>query len=52
MTDTAYSNDPRIKKFAEVKKQKKLQEKKAKEDAIKEKERVIHRIKFGSIGPF
>lgn len=46
MIDTAYSNDPRIKKIAEEKKQKKLQEKKAKEDAIKEKERVSYRIKF------
>eukprot|EP00112_Aurelia_sp_Birch-Aquarium-sp1_P014659 Seg318.15 transcript_id=Seg318.15/GoldUCD/mRNA.D3Y31 product="DnaJ subfamily C member 2" protein_id=Seg318.15/GoldUCD/D3Y31 len=40
LVDTAYSNDPRIKKIAEEKKQKKLQEKKAKEDAIKEKERL------------
>ena len=39
-SDTAYANDPRIKKFAEERKQRKLQDKKAKEEAAKEKERV------------
>ena len=39
-SDTAYANDPRIKKFAEERKQRKLQDKKAKEEAVKEKERV------------
>eukprot|EP00795_Rhopilema_esculentum_P002392 gene2392-18036_t len=39
LVDTAYANDPRIKKFAEERKQRKLQDKKAKEEAAKEKER-------------
>ena len=38
--DTAYATDPRIRNFAEEKKQRKIQEKKAKEEALKEKERV------------
>ena len=38
--DTAYAADPRLKNFAEEKKQRKMQEKKAREEALKEKERV------------
>lgn len=47
-TDTAYSCDPRIKKFKEEEKARKESEKKAKADAKKreqeEKERVSHSL--------
>ena len=38
--DCAYQNDPRLKKFREAEKQKKIELKQAKEQAEKEKEMV------------
>ena len=49
ISDTAYANDPRIKNFAEERKQRKIQEKKAKEEALKEKERVDFAFIFLSV---
>eukprot|EP00794_Sanderia_malayensis_P006191 gene6191-6906_t len=40
LVDYAYASDPRLKKFQEEKRQKKLQEKRAKEEALQEKERL------------
>jgi len=40
LVETSYTNDPRIRNFAEERKLRKLQEKKAKEEALREKERL------------
>ena len=45
-TDTAYTHDPRLKKYKEEKKKKKEEEKRLKEEAAKEKERVSGKNMF------